>query len=138
MAAAFLRDFTIQKYNVSQERAQTLDSRDRPTVIVESNVRSWHITRLHLARLPTVQEAPGCRELTGEGGFGAVYKSADSATGNPLAVKVIRLKGDPHRELTINSLHREIKALENLRHVSRSPDSQPRALYPLCTRRKAG
>ena len=112
------RDLAIQGYKHSLERLQDVRSRDLPTEFDESKVYTWYDTRLHTARKGLFREAEGVpRVLIGRGQFGEVFRTVDLESGNPLAVKVVRLDRYTDVEQARAALHREVKALERLKHV---------------------
>lgn len=115
-----LRNLAIEGYQASLRRLQVIRSRDLPTEDDSSELHSWHNTRLFTARRLLFREAPGVpRQLIGEGTFGAVYRAVDLESGNPFAVKVIKLYvyGSSQIEQARAAVHRETKTLEYLKHV---------------------
>lgn len=62
------------------------------------------------------------RTYISEGAYGKVYKTVDQMTGNFFAVKVINLRNPDivNIELARAALHKEIKILEAVSHVSPS------------------
>lgn len=113
-----LREFTIKEYRYSLRILQDVRSRDRPTEFDESELHTWHNTRLHTAKNPLFLEAEGVpRVLIGQGNFGKVYRAVDLASGHPFAVKVVMLDKYPNIERARAALHREVKTLERLKHV---------------------
>jgi hypothetical protein len=80
---------------------------------------SWYHTRLQSAKDPVLREVREARVPIGNGAFGQVYKTADGTTANPFAVKVVDLKKHLLKEDVVRAaLHREVKILEKLSHVS--------------------
>lgn len=81
---------------------------------------SWYMTRLQSAKAPLFAELDNYRVLIGQGGFGKLYRTVDKTSGNSFAVKEIDLGGRAGVDLeeARTSLHREIKILESLTHVS--------------------
>ena len=112
-----LRALVAQEYRNSLQRLQFVRPRDLPTDI-GSELHTWHQTRLHTAKRILFREAEGePRTLIGQGRFGDVFRAVDLESGNAIAVKVVRLSSYPNVELARVALHREIKALEKLKHV---------------------
>lgn len=112
-----LRALVTQQYRNSLQRLQFVRPRDLPTD-VGSDLHTWHQTRLHTAKRVLFREAEGePRTLIGGGQFGDVFRAVDLESGNAIAVKVVRLSRYPNVELARVALHREIKALEKLKHV---------------------
>ncbi|KAL8383044.1 hypothetical protein RB595_006691 [Gaeumannomyces hyphopodioides] len=113
-----LRELSIREYTEALKRqAQgNVDSRYLPTE-ADSEVHTWHNTRIHSARRPLFQEAKGVKRVRiGGGQFGKVYQAVDDLTGNRFAVKALLLDkhGDP--EDARSRAHREVKALMRLKH----------------------
>ncbi|AEO61385.1 hypothetical protein MYCTH_2311486 [Thermothelomyces thermophilus ATCC 42464] len=137
-----LRQLAIEGYQISLQRLQTVRSRDLPTDGDSSELHSWHNTRLHTARRILFREAVGApRELIGEGTFGAVYRAIDLESGNPFAVKVVKLYvyGARYVEQARAAVHREMKTLEYLKHkhiveclgTAKFDSDQPEIFMPL-------
>ncbi|KAF2457520.1 kinase-like domain-containing protein [Lineolata rhizophorae] len=137
-----LRELAVEGYRDSLLRLQNVRSRDRPTEFTDSELHSWHNTRLHTARKVLFREAEGApRVLIGAGAFGAVYRAVDFESGNPFAVKVVRLDTLPDTKVehARAALHREIKALEQLKHeniveclgVAKFDTNNPEIFMPL-------
>ncbi|KAL2175261.1 kinase-like domain-containing protein [Thermothelomyces heterothallicus CBS 202.75] len=137
-----LRQLAIEGYQISLQRIQTIRSRDLPTDGDSSELHSWHNTRLHTARRILFREAEGApRELIGEGTFGAVYRAVDLESGNPFAVKVVKLHayGARYVEQARAAVHREMKTLEYLKHkhiveclgTAKFDSNQPEIFMPL-------
>lgn len=117
-AVKLLRELAIRGYRNSLQRLQDVRSRDLPTEVAESELHTWHNTRLHTARKALFREAEGeARVHIGEGQFGQVFRAVDFASGNPFAVKVVKLDNYTNVEQARSALHREVKVLERLKHV---------------------
>lgn len=113
---AALKDMVAREYRNALQLAANLGSRDRPTEY-ESDIYSWHNTRLHSVARPGIQEAPNAtRSLKGKGSFGEVLKTLD-VSGGAFAVKVVRLSDFPNSDHARQMLHREIKAISRIKHV---------------------
>lgn len=117
IATDTLKELTIQGYEESLQRLQDVRSRDQPSGFDESELHSWHMTRLHTAKGPLIQEVKELRVFIGKGAFSQVYKTVDRASGNTFAVKMVDLRAHANPELARAAVHREIKALEGLKHV---------------------
>ncbi|KAK4032850.1 kinase-like domain-containing protein [Parachaetomium inaequale] len=114
-----LRQLAAEGYQNSLQLLRTIRSRDLPTEFDDSELHSWHNTRLHTARRVLFREAEGAPRLPiGQGQFGDVYRAVDLESGHPFAVKVIKLEayGAAEVEQARAHLHREIKALQYLNH----------------------
>ncbi|KAK4113273.1 kinase-like protein, partial [Canariomyces notabilis] len=112
-----LRELAIRGYQDSLQRLQHVRSRDLPTEFDQSELHTWHNTRIHTARKVLFREAEGApRALVGEGQFGKVFRAVDLVSGNPFAVKVVLLHKYTNMELARAALHREVKTLEKLKH----------------------
>jgi len=118
--APFLRELAIQKYKEAMQRQAQGNVRSRflPTE-PDSEAHTWHNTRIHTARPPPVKETSSApRVWIGGGQFGEVYRVAEDLNGHAFAVKVINLQSYPDPEQARALAHRDIKALERLKHVS--------------------
>lgn len=120
--ADLLQGLAMQGYHSSLQLVKGMRSRDRPTDIDLSEAQSWHMTRLATATIPLFQDVVRVREETGSGGFGKVYRAIDRSSGYLFAVKVVDLAAN--KTLNIETaralLHREIKVMERVKHVSNS------------------
>lgn len=127
--AETLKRFTLQGYHSSLQRVQGLRSRDRPTDVDASEVRSWHVTRLNTAKQSLFKDIVHLRQEQGAGAFGTVYKAVDVSSGHHFAIKVLNLADSPSLDVETARaiLHREIKVMERLKHVSCPP---PRHALP--------
>jgi hypothetical protein len=112
-----LEKFTIQEYEVSMRLTSQLRTRDRPTEIDTSEAQSWHITRLNTTR-PNFQDVRELRKKIGIGSFGTVYSAYDQTSGYKFAIKVVHLDRYGNTDEARALLHREIKVMERLKHVS--------------------
>ena len=115
--ASFLKTLAVQGYEKSLQQWQDARSRDRPSGFDNSEVRSWHFTRLRTAKEPTFNDIEELREAIGSGGFGTVYKAFDQITGHVFAIKVVDLAKHQDFDAARALLHREIKTMEVLHHV---------------------
>ena len=119
MDPAALRELAIEEYSKAAERQAAARSRYLPTE-ADSEAHTWHNTRIHTTQRPLFVEAKGVpRFKIGGGEFGDVYRVVDDLTGNTFAVKAIKLEayGDPEHARSL--AHREVKALQQLKHVCR-------------------
>lgn len=119
------RSLVLRDYQTSLQLQQNVRSRDRPTEGDQSEVLSWHITRLDTARGNLFKDIPRLRELVGKGTYGKVYRAVDETSGNLFAVKVVKLEGYGDIDAARAMLHREIKVMERLRHVSQRSVTVP-------------
>ena len=113
-----LKAFVFQGYQTSLQQLQDVRSRDRPTENDNSEALSWHITRLNTARGPCFKDIPSLREFKGAGSFGTVFQAVDQTSGHNFAIKVVKLEDYGDIETARALLHREIKVMERLHHVS--------------------
>ncbi|KAG8423877.1 hypothetical protein J3458_000726 [Metarhizium acridum] len=111
-----MKTLTIQDYQTSLQLLQDVRSRDRPTEIGNSEVLSWHITRLNTVKGSHFQDIAHIREVEGEGAFGTVYRAVDEISGHRFAIKVVKLDKFGDVDAARALLHREIKVLERLSH----------------------
>jgi hypothetical protein len=115
-----LKSLTMQGYNDSMDRLKDVRSRDRSLLDTEiaDATQSWYMTRLQSSKAPLVTEFLKIpRQRIGKGGFGEVFRAVDAATGNPFAIKVVKLTEGGNSEVERATLHREMKILERLSHV---------------------
>ena len=112
-----LKTLAIQGYQASVQQWQDVKSRDRPTRYDNSEVRSWHFTRLRTAKEPAFDDIEELRQEIGSGGFGTVFKAFDRITGHAFAIKVVDLAKHQNVDAARALLHGEIKAMEGLHHV---------------------
>ncbi|KAK7398462.1 hypothetical protein QQX98_012149 [Neonectria punicea] len=111
-----LKELAERDYRLSSERASQLRSRDQPDSFHESELNSWHMTRLRTNPEHTIKEIPELRQFIGSGQYGKVYKTVDRKSGNNLAVKVINLHDRNDKEHLRATIQREIKVLEQVHH----------------------
>jgi hypothetical protein len=117
--AQSLRELSIREYTEALKRQAQGNVRSRylPTE-ADSEAHTWHNTRIHTAQRPLFQEAKGAQRVRiGGGEFGKVYRVVDDLTGNSFAVKVLLLDKCANLEDARSRAHREVKALERLKHV---------------------
>jgi hypothetical protein len=114
---AAIKDLALQCYETALEQMLEVKSRLRPTGYDNSELLSWHITRVTSTKLPVIQPIDGVRERVGSGAFGEVFKAVDKTTGHPFAIKVVDLQAQGDVDIARACLHREIKAMEKLSHV---------------------
>ncbi|CAK7224241.1 hypothetical protein SEUCBS140593_005508 [Sporothrix eucalyptigena] len=82
-----LETLALEEYKKAMEREQYARSRDLPTVD-DSELHTWHNTRIHTANRPLFREAPGARRRgLGRGSYGSVFAAVDSISGEAFAVK---------------------------------------------------
>ena len=124
------KTLTIQGYRESLQRLQDVRSRDRPTENDNSEVLSWHITRLDTVKGSLFKDIPHLRLEKGKGSYGTVYEAVDQTSGHTFAIKVVQLEnyGDVYAARAL--LHREIKIIQGLSHVS---NMFPGGSYPTCS-----
>jgi hypothetical protein len=116
-----LKRLALRGYEDSMTRLKDVRSRDLSIGPKISTPNSWYMTRLQSSKAPLVAEAPSSRVLIGEGAFGKVYKTMDVGTGNLFAVKEVDLRRQSSPglvELARAALHREMKIMEKVSHVS--------------------
>jgi serine/threonine protein kinase len=112
-----LRALAVRDYQRALQQQVNVRSRNLPTE-GDSEVHTWHNTRIHTARRILFREADEApRVVIGEGQFGAVYRAVDLESGHAFAVKVIKLHQFPDVEQARAVAHREVKALQKLSHV---------------------
>jgi hypothetical protein len=112
-----LRELASREYERVLEQQANVRSRYLPTE-PDSEAHTWHNTRIHTARRILFREADGKpRERIGGGQFGTVYRAVDLESGNAFAVKVMMLRAYPDPEHARAAAHREVKALQRLKHV---------------------
>ena len=114
-----LEALAVHGWETALKLLQDMKSRDRPTEHNNSEMISWHVTRLGSASRTTIQEVEGTREIIGQGAFGKVYKAIEITTGYHLAIKVVDLTKSEDPGAARALLHREIKMMErlSLKHV---------------------
>ncbi|CAK7200165.1 hypothetical protein SEUCBS139899_002856 [Sporothrix eucalyptigena] len=112
-----LETLALEEYKKAMEREQYARSRDLPTVD-DSELHTWHNTRIHTANRPLFREAPGARRRRlGRGSYGSVFAAVDSISGEAFAVKVIDLSQYPGGiEYARSAAHAEVKHLQRLQH----------------------
>jgi hypothetical protein len=112
-----LRALAVRDYQMALQQQVNVRSRNLPTE-GDSEVHTWHNTRIHTARRILFREADKApRVVIGAGQFGAVYRAVDLESGHAFAVKVIKLHQFPDVEQARAVAHREVKALQKLSHV---------------------
>ncbi|KJZ74044.1 hypothetical protein HIM_06493 [Hirsutella minnesotensis 3608] len=113
-----LKTLTMQGFQSSQQLAQNMRSRDRPTDVDVSEAQSWHITRLNTARLPHFRDVEQLRTIKASGAFGNVFKAVDRSTGHNFAIKVVNLAAYINADIETARalLHKEIKFMERFKH----------------------
>jgi hypothetical protein len=120
-----LRALAARDYQRALQQQLNVRSRNLPTED-DSEVHTWHNTRIHTARRILFREADDVpRVAIGEGQFGAVYRAVDLESGHAFAVKVIKLDQFPDAEQARAVAHREVKALQKLSHVCHSSSPPP-------------
>lgn len=67
---------------------------------------------------PSLREVEGSCELIGCGAFGEVFKAVDITSGYRFAIKVVHLEKQPFVDFARGILHREIRIMQKLKHVS--------------------
>lgn len=123
-----LRTLAVQDYQRALQQQANIRSRDLPTE-TDSDVHTWHNTRIHTAQRILFREATAVpRVVIGKGEFGAVYRAVDLESGHVFAIKVIRLKNYRNMEQARAVAHREVKALQKLKHVCHISHSAPAVL----------
>lgn len=113
-----LKALAIQSFETSLQKLQNIRSRDRPTEYDDSEYLSWHVTRLNTANSPRFEEIEQLRKEIGEGAFGKVYKAVDRMSGHNFAIKIVEIKAYGSIDDARARIHREIKVMERLKHVS--------------------
>lgn len=129
-----LKDLVVQGYEASLELLKGVTSSQRPTGRDISEALSWHVTRLHTAKRSLFKDIPLLRDAIGEGVFGVVYKATDQESGHVFAIKVVKLEAYHDADVARSLIHREIKVMQKLKHVSDTltdPQSLPHA-HSLC------
>lgn len=120
------KTLAVQGYRTSLQRLQDVRSRDRPTENDNSEALSWHITRLDTVKGSLFKDIPHLREWKGEGSYGNVYKAVDQTSGHIFAIKVVKLKKYGDIDAARALIHREIRFMKRLKHVSNMfSDSYP-------------
>ncbi|PGG96413.1 serine/threonine protein kinase [Helicocarpus griseus UAMH5409] len=110
-----LRARAIQDYQVALQQQINVRSHDLPTEN-DSEIHTWHNTRIHTAGCTLFREADGePRVQIGEGQFGAVYRAVDLECGHVFAVKVMKLDRYPDIEHARAAAHRELKTPQKLK-----------------------
>jgi hypothetical protein len=122
--AISLKDLAVRGYKDSLQLLQDVRSHDRPTEMDGSEAQSWHITRFNTAKGPLFRDVPHLRAKLGSGAYGTVYSAVDQASGNLFAIKVVKLNRAAGMDIDTARalLHREIKVMERVKHVSAGPD----------------
>lgn len=124
--AVALKIRAVEGYRASSQQLQDVRSRDRPTEYDNSEALSWHITRLDTVKGTGFKDIPHLRDEIGKGSYGKVYKAIDQASGHIFAIKVVKLEEYGDIDAARALLHREIKMMERLHHVSNMfPDLTP-------------
>lgn len=119
-----LKNLTVQGYQSSLQRLQYIRSRDLPTEYNHpteykcSEALSWHVTRLHPVKGSHLQDIKHLRHEIGSGSYGKVYSAVDQDSGKTFAIKIVDLKRQNDIDAARAILHREIKVMESLKHVS--------------------
>lgn len=113
-----LKDLVVQGYEASLDLLEGVRSSQRPTGRDISEALSWHVTRLHTAKDSLFKDIPERRLIKGKGAFGAVYEATDQESGHLFAIKVVTLEAYPNPDVARTLIHREIKTMEKLKHVS--------------------
>ena len=113
-----LEALTLQDYQASEQLLQNMRSRDRPTEGDYSEALSWHVTRLRTGQRPLFNDIVHLRIRIGSGNHGEVYRAVDWASGHTFAIKVVNLAKTPDVDAGRALLHREIKVMMELDHVS--------------------
>jgi hypothetical protein len=118
--AKSLKSLAIQGYQTSLQLLQGVGSQLWPTKQDDSEAQSWHITRLNTAKDPVFRDIKSLRRPIGSGSFGTVYEAIDWASGHKFAIKVVHLDryNTKDRDLARAGLHREIKIMGRVKHVS--------------------
>jgi serine/threonine protein kinase len=76
------------------------------------------MTRLNTTKDPIFQDIKHLREKIGRGAYGTVYEAVDRTSGYKFAIKVVDLSGQDDVEAARAILHREIKLMQQVKHVS--------------------
>ena len=116
-----LRRLAIEGYKDSLARLKLVRSRDLsiPEPPTSDPWGRMKARRLAALKEPVVIEFEGTRELIGQGMFGKVFKARDLISTNYFAIKSVNLKRrGPNIELARAALHKEVKVLEKVSHVS--------------------
>lgn len=115
-----LKALAIQGYHASLRLLQNMRSRDRPTEYGVSEAPERRMTRVRPAKYPVLEDTPGSRSKIGSGTFGTVYSALDMTSGDRIAIKVVNLGAysGGNLEKARAMLHREIKVMERVKHVS--------------------
>ncbi|KAI1289078.1 kinase-like protein [Xylaria venustula] len=111
------KNLVIQGYQRSLQLLQDVRSRDRPTEGDNSEVLSWHMTRLNTRKGSLFKDIAHLREPGGEGSYGTVYKAVDQITGHLFAIKVVKLEEYGDVDAARALIHREIKVMGMLSHA---------------------
>lgn len=85
--AEFLKALAFQGYQESVHRLREVRSRDRPTEYDNTEVMSWHMTRLNTIKGTCFSDIPEYRSVKGSGAFGKVYAATDRVSGYNLQLK---------------------------------------------------
>lgn len=112
-----LRQLAVREYQDSEERLKYIKPRDRSLIDPAATAKSWYMTRLQSTKTPRVAEDADTRIRLGNGSYGNVFKALDCWSGNYFAVKVIDMAKHQNSEYIRQSIHREVRALENAKHV---------------------
>ncbi len=113
-----VKAFVFQGYQTALAQLRAVRSRHQPTLRGNSEVVSWHNTRLNTTKRACVDDIRALREFKGAGSFGTVFQTVDRRSGDAIAVKVVNLGDYGDIETARALLHREIKVMERLQHVS--------------------
>lgn len=124
----------LEGYRASLQQLKDIKSRDRPTEYDNSEAFSWHMTRLITAMGARFEDIPHLRKVIGEGSYGKVYEAIDQTSAHRFAIKVVNLEKYTNIDVARALIHREIKVMERLNHVSnpfprldyRCTDNMPR------------
>lgn len=126
----------FQGYQESVHRLREVRSRDRATEYDKTEVMSWHMTRLNTIKGTCFSDIPEYRSVKGSGAFGKVYAATDRVSGYEFAIKVIHLQLYHNPEEAQVLVHREIKILTRLSHVSDINPPPPPIVTVMLTKRQ--